>query len=144
MKEAKKTLIRVIELIWGLAAVVVLVGVVIWFVRTFAILPYILGMILGSTVSSLLMLHRYTTLDIELDLEKESAQNHLKMMATLRSILALVALFVSFKFPGLFFPFTTFLGLFATKVAAILYPLIFREKAVTSEEREEHEFPAEQ
>lgn len=97
---------------------------------------------LGSVVSTLLMLHRYSTLDLELDLERSKAANHLKLMASLRSLAALAALFLSFKFPWLFFPVTTFAGLFATKAAALLYPVIFRENTVPEEEMEQNEFPA--
>lgn len=151
MREAKKTLIRVIGLIWILAALMMVIGTVVYFIRPFAFLPYFLGEVLGSVVSTLLMLHRYSTLDVELDLERKSAQNHLKLMATIRSVIALAALFLSFRFPGLFSPVTTFAGLFATKASALLYPLFFRERTSSSEgepeeissEIQDDEFPAE-
>lgn len=142
MKEAKKTLLRVIVLIWILAAAVLLVGLVVFVVRPFSFFPYFLGEMLGSAISVLLMLHRYSTLDVELDLERSKAQNHLKLMASLRSLAALAALFLSFKVPWLFSPVTTFTGLFATKAAALLYSVVFRENTVLTEEGEENEFPA--
>lgn len=128
MKEARRTLIRVIVLIWILAAAVTVLGIVVCFIRPFSFLPYVLGEMLGSVVSTLLMLHRYSTLDVELDMNKKSAANHLKVMASLRSLISLAALLLSFYFQHIFFPLTVFAGLFATKAAALLYPLIFRER----------------
>lgn len=127
MKEAKKTLRRIILLIWILAAAVVVVGGIIYAIRPINLLPYMLGIVLGSVVSTLLMIHRFNTLDIELDMDKKKAKNHLKAMATLRSIIALAALFAGFYWPRWFHPATVFIGLFATKVAALLYPVFFRE-----------------
>lgn len=140
MREAKKTLIRVIILIWIFAAAVTVVGVVIYFIRPFSLLPYLLGALLGSAVSSLLMLHRYSTLDVELDMNKKSAANHLKIMASLRTLISLAALLLSFYFPQVFFPVTVFVGLFAQKAAALLYPVVFREKTEVLPESEEQEF----
>lgn len=128
MKEARKTLTRVIALIWGLAAVVTAAGVVIYMIRPFSFLPYVLGEVLGSVVSSLLMMHRYSTLDVELDMNQKGATNHLKLMASLRALIALAALMCGFYFPHLFYPVTVFVGLFSQKAAALLYPAVFREK----------------
>lgn len=128
MREAKKTLVRVILLIWVLAALVTVLGIVVCFIRPFPLLPYVLGEALGSAVATLLMMHRYSTLDVELDMNKKSAANHLKVMASLRSLISLAALLLSFYFQNLFFPLTVFAGLFATKAAALLYPVFFREK----------------
>ena len=128
MQEAKKTLIRVIGLIWILAAVVAVGGIAAYAISSFRLLPYLLGELLGSAVSTVLMLHRYSTLDVELDLNRKSAVNHSKVMATLRTFAALAALFVGFYLPRLFNPFTVFAGLFATKAAALLYPVVFRTK----------------
>ena len=71
MKEAKRTLHRVIGIIWVLAAVALAAGLVVWIFQPFSILPYVLGELLGSGVSTLLMLHRFSTLDLELDLERK-------------------------------------------------------------------------
>ncbi len=140
MKEAKQTLYRVIGIIWLLAAVVMAAGLVVWILHPFSILPYVLGEVLGSGVSTLLMLHRFSTLDLELDLERKSAVNHSKVMATLRSLAALAALFAGFRFPWLFHPATTFAGLFATKAAALLYPVIFREKSISDSSLSENKY----
>lgn len=129
MQEAKKTLLRVIGLIWALAAVVVVVGVVIWLFFPFRLLPYLLGELLGSAVSAALMFHRYSTLDVELDLNRKSAINHSRVMASLRTLVSLAALFLGFYLPQLFSPVTVFIGLFATKAAALLYPVVFRTKS---------------
>ena len=128
MEEAKKTLIRVIILIWALAAAVLGAGAAICFIRAFPYLPYMLGEILGSAVSSLLMLHRYMTLDAELDMNRKGAVNHSRIMASIRTIASLGVLCLSFYLPQLFYPATVFAGLFATKAAALFYPVVFRTK----------------
>lgn len=131
MQEAKKTLVRVIALIWILAAAVTAVGIVISFFVPFALLPFLLGELLGSMVSMLLMMHRYSTLDVELDMNRKSAVNHSKVMASLRAVAALAALFLAFYMPHLFSPVSVFAGLFATKAAALLYPIVFRTKCLS-------------
>ncbi len=127
MREAKKTLRRVILLIWVLAAVVMAAGGVIRLFYPLQMLPYFLGLILGSGISTLLMLHRFSSLDIELDMNEKGAEGHLRFMATLRLLICLAALFAGFYFRQWFNPVTVFAGLFATKAAALLYPLFFRE-----------------
>ena len=131
MQEAKKTLVRVIGLIWILAAAVTAVGIVISLFVPFALLPFLLGELLGSMVSMLLMMHRYSTLDVELDMNRKSAVNHSKVMASLRAVAALAALFLAFYMPHLFSPVSVFAGLFATKAAALLYPIVFRTKCLS-------------
>lgn len=140
MREARKTLIRVIVLIWILAAVVITVGIVINLIRPFPLLPYVLGEVLGSVVSVFLMLHRYSTLDVELDMNKKSAVNHLKIMASLRAVIALAALMCGFWFSHLFYPFTVFTGLFGQKAAALLYPVVFRQKGEVQPQMDQEEF----
>lgn len=131
MQEAKKTLVRVIVLIWILAAAVAVTGIVISIFVPFALVPFLLGELLGSTVSMLLMMHRYSTLDVELDMNRKSAVNHSKVMASLRAVAALVALFLAFYMPQWFSPVSVFAGLFATKAAALLYPIVFRTKCLS-------------
>ncbi len=126
MKEARKTLLRVIALIWALAAVVAIVGVILHVTISISLVPYILGILLGSLVSSLLMWHRYTTIDVEVDMSEKGAVNHSRAMATLRTIICLATLFVAFRFPVWVSPVTVFIGLFATKVAALLYPIMYK------------------
>ncbi len=128
MKEAKKTLRRVILLIWSLTALGIIAGIVARMFITFSLLAYVLGLVLGSGMSTALMLHRFSSIDLELDLEEKSATNHSKAMATLRTLLSLAALIVAFRFPHLFMPIMVFVGLFITKVAALLYPVFFREE----------------
>lgn len=128
MKEAKKTLLRVIGIMWGLAAVVLIVGAVIFAVHPFPYFPYVSGEVLGTLVSGLLMWHRFNTLDVELDMAKKNAIRHLRMQASVRSLISLLTLLLSFYFRQYFYPVTVFAGLFATKAAALLYPVIFREK----------------
>lgn len=131
MQEAKKTLIRVVLLIWVLAAVVLAAGGIVCLISPFPFVPFLLGELLGSAVSSVLMFHRYQTLDVELDLERKGAVNHSKIMASLRSLIALGALFLSFYLPHVFSPVAMFAGLFATKAAALLYPIVFRTKCLS-------------
>nr|MBP3598089.1 hypothetical protein [Eubacterium sp.] len=128
MKEAKKTLYRVILLIWGMTIVVIVAGMVARMFLTFSLLAYVLGLLLGSGMSTVLMLHRFSSIDLELDLEEKSATNHSKAMATLRTLLALAALIVAFRFSNFFMPLMVFVGLFITKVAALLYPVFFRDE----------------
>ena len=82
MQEAKKTLLRVIGLIWALAAVVAAVGVVIWLFFPFRLLPYLLGELLGSAVSAALMFHRYSTLDVK----RNNKEQPNKIASMLRAI----------------------------------------------------------
>ncbi|MCI5882627.1 MAG: hypothetical protein MRZ84_01140 [Eubacterium sp.] len=128
MQEAKKTLIRVIGILWILAALVLVIGAIVAIFHPFSYFPYAAGEILGTLVSSLLMWHRFNTLDVELDMEKKKAIGHLRMQASLRSLICLLVLLLGFYFRQFLSPFTVFMGLFATKVAALLYPVIFREK----------------
>ena len=64
MKEAKKTLLRVIGIMWGLAAVVLIVGAILFAIHPFPYFPYVSGEVLGTLVSGLLMWHRFNTLDV--------------------------------------------------------------------------------
>lgn len=128
MKEAKKTLLRVIGIMWGLAAVVLIVGAILFAIHPFPYFPYVSGEVLGTLVSGLLMWHRFNTLDVELDMAKKNAIRHLRMQASVRSLISLLTLLLSFYFRQYFYPVTVFAGLFATKAAALLYPVIFREK----------------
>ena len=59
MKEAKKTLLRVIGIMWGLAAVVLIVGAILFAIHPFPYFPYVSGEVLGTLVSGLLMWHRF-------------------------------------------------------------------------------------
>ena len=88
MKEAKKTLLRVIGIMWGLAAVVLIVGAILFAVHPFPYFPYVSGEVLGTLVSGLLMWHRFNTLDVELDMAKKNAIRHLRMQASVRSLIS--------------------------------------------------------
>lgn len=126
MEEVKTTLHRVILLIWCLAAVTVAAGIIVHIFVSFSLLSYLLGVLLGSGVSTLLMFHRFSALDLEMDLEEKQAVRHSKAMAVLRTLFALAALFAAFRLPNLFAPVTVFIGLFNAKAAALLYPVFFR------------------
>ena len=100
MKEAKKTLLRVIGIMWGLAAVVLIVGAILFAIHPFPYFPYVSGEVLGTLVSGLLMWHRFNTLDVELDMAKKNAIRHLRMQASVRSLISLLTLFSTVFLPG--------------------------------------------
>ena len=56
------------------------------------------GEVLGTLVSGLLMWHRFNTLDVELDMAKKNAIRHLRMQASVRSLISLLTLLLSFYF----------------------------------------------
>ena len=47
------------------------------------------------------------------------------------AVAALAALFLAFYMPQWFSPVSVFAGLFATKAAALLYPIVFRTKCLS-------------
>ena len=77
--------LRVIGIMWGLAAVVLIVGAILFAIHPFPYFPYVSGEVLGTLVSGLLMWHRFNTLDVELDMAKKNAIRHLRMQASVRS-----------------------------------------------------------
>ena len=97
MKEAKKTLLRVIGIMWGLAAVVLIVGAILFAIHPFPYFPYVSGEVLGTLVSGLLMWHRFNTLDVELDMAKKNAIRHLRMQASVRSLISLLTLLLCLR-----------------------------------------------
>lgn len=123
MEIAKKSLIEVIVGIWILAAVVILAG--IFFVDN--PLAYALGEIVGSVTSSLMMLHLYHNLEIELDLPEKKAVNHSRMMSALRSLIELGVLAGSFYISHWVLPYTVLAGLFGRKLGALAVPF-YEEK----------------
>lgn len=120
MKIAKRTLIEAIMGIWILAAVVILAGV--FFVPN--PLAYVLGEIVGSGTASLLMLHMYRSIDIELDLPEKKSVNHSRIMIMIRSLIELGVLFGSFYIANWVLPYTVLAGLFGRKFAPMLVPVM--------------------
>lgn len=120
MKIAKRTLIEAIMGIWILAAVVILAGV--FFVPN--PLAYVLGEIVGSGTASLLMLHMYRSIDIELDLPEKKSVNHSRVMIMIRSLIELGVLFGSFYIANWVLPYTVLAGLFGRKFAPMLVPVM--------------------
>lgn len=118
MEIAKKSLIEVIAGIWILAGIVVLAGV--FFVPN--PLAYALGEVAGSLVSTLMMIHLYYNLDVEMDLPEKKAVNHSRIMSALRSLIELGALAGSFYISHWVLPYTVLAGLFGRKFAAIAVP----------------------
>ncbi len=133
MEIAKKSLIEVIAGIWILAGAVILAGV--FFVPN--PLAYVLGEIVGSLVSSLMMIHLYCNLDIELDLPEKKAVNHSRIMSALRSLIELGALAGSFYISRWVLPYTVLAGLFGRKLAAIAVP--FFEEWIQNKNKEKGE-----
>lgn len=120
MKIAKRTLIEAIMGIWILADVVILAGV--FFVPN--PLAYVLGEIVGSGTASLLMLHMYRSIDIELDLPEKKSVNHSRIMIMIRSLIELGVLFGSFYIANWVLPYTVLAGLFGRKFAPMLVPVM--------------------
>ena len=116
MKIAKRTLIEAIIGIWILAAVVILAGV--FFVPN--PLAYVLGEVVGSGTASLLMIHMYRSIDIELDLPEKKSVNHSRIMIMIRSLIELGVLFGSFYIANWVLPYTVLAGLFGRKFAPML------------------------
>lgn len=120
MKIAKRTLIEAIIGIWILAAVVILAGV--FFVPN--PLAYVLGETVGSGTASLLMIHMYRSIDIELDLPEKKSVNHSRIMIMIRSLIELGVLFGSFYIANWVLPYTVLAGLFGRKFAPMLVPVM--------------------
>ena len=129
MKTAKNSLWEVIAGIWVLAAVVIL-ALVFWVPNPLACA---LGEVVGSLVSTLLMLHLYRCLDVELDLPEKRAISHSRFHTILRSLIELAVLFGSFYVARWIFPYTVFTGLLGRKIAALLVPVIERYRFRNSE-----------
>ncbi len=111
-----------------MGAAIVLIGFLVSLFYPFRLIPYFLGAVAGCAASTFLMMHRFSTLSVELDMEKRKAVGHLRFMATLRLIISLGVLMAAFIFPHILSPWSVFMGLFATKLSAIVYPFIFKEK----------------
>lgn len=122
MKTAKISLLEVIIGIWLLAVLVILAGV--FFVTN--PLSYVLGEVVGSATASLMMLHLYRSLDIELDLPEKKAVNHAKFTSVVRSLIEIAVLAGSFFIAEWVMPYTVLAGLLARKFAAMLVPLMER------------------
>ena len=122
MKTAKISLLEVIIGIWLLAILVIFAGV--FFVSN--PLSYVLGEVVGSATASLMMLHLYRSLDIELDLPEKKAVNHAKFTSVVRSLIEIAVLAGSFFIAEWVMPYTVLAGLLARKVAAMLVPLMER------------------
>lgn len=118
MKIAKISLIEVLIGIWLLAVIVIFAGV--FFVSN--PLSYVLGEIVGSATASVMMLHLYRSIDVELDLPEKKAINHSRAMATIRSVIEIAVLFGSFCLPQWISPYTVLAGLLARKIAALMVP----------------------
>jgi hypothetical protein len=119
MNAAKISLLEVIAGIWLIAAVVILAGV--FFVPN--PLAYVLGEIVGSAVSSLLMLHLYRSIDVELDLTaKKRAIWHARLTSIVRSLLEIAVLTASCFLSEWVLPYTVLAGFLARKFAVMLVP----------------------
>lgn len=120
METAKTSLIEVIIGIWILAGLVILSGVFL----VSNPLAYALGEVTGSLTATLMMIHLYRSLDIEMDLPEKKAVNHARAMSILRSLMELAVLAGSFFLSRWMMPVTVFTGLAGRKVAALLVPLM--------------------
>lgn len=115
-------MLEVIAGIWLIAVIVIFAGV--FFVPN--PLAYVLGEVVGSAVSTLMMLHLYRSLDIELDLAEKKAVSHARLTSVLRSLIEIAVLAGSFLIAEWVLPYTVLAGLLARKFAAMLVPLMER------------------
>lgn len=115
-------MLEVIAGIWLIAVVVIFAGV--FFVPN--PLAYVLGEVVGSAASTLMMLHLYHSLDIELDLAEKKAVSHARLTSVLRSLIEIAVLAGSFLIAEWVLPYTVLAGLLARKFAAMLVPLMER------------------
>lgn len=120
MKTEKISLMEVIVGIWLIALIVIAVG--IFFVHN--PLSYVLGEIVGSAVASLMMVHLYRSLDIELDLPEKNAVRHAKITSAVRSLIEIGVLVGSFFIPDIVMPYTLLAGLLSRKFAAMFVPVM--------------------
>lgn len=139
MKAAKISLLEVIVGIWLFAAAVILAGV--FFVPN--PLAYVLGEVVGSATSSLMMLHLYRSLDIELDLSEKRAVNHARFTSMIRSLIEIAVLAGSFFVSDYVLPYTVLAGLLARKFAAMLVPVMERIRMRGKTNGNQTDFPVE-
>ena len=124
MKTARTSLLEVIAGIWIFAGVVILAGV--FFVAN--PLAYVLGEIVGSLTATLMMIHLYRSLDIEMNLSEKKAVNHSRLMSIVRNLLELAVLAGSFYISQWVMPYTVFAGMLGRKAAALCVPLYENRK----------------
>lgn len=130
------TLRRVIAGVWMICALVIIVGV--WFVSNKP--AYILGELIGSLIATLLMLHLYHCIDVELDLAEAKAQAHSKINSVLRITIEIAVVVGCFFINKYINPFTLLAGLFGRKLGAVLVPIVFdRERTGKMLEEDEKE-----
>lgn len=122
METAKITLIETVIGIWLIAAVVVAGG--IFFVPN--PLSYTLGEIVGSATASLMMLHLYRNIDMEMDMPRKRAVTHARITSAVRSVLEILVLAGSFFISEWVLPYTVLAGLFGRKFAVLLVPVMER------------------
>ncbi len=127
MKKAKTTLYRVMSLIGGWGLLYLLAGGVVHIWYSYSYPAYAMGCFIGTGMSELLMLHRFHTIDLELNLPRKKAVTHARISGGIRGVLLLAVLFLAFRFPAVFSPVGTIFGCFSTKLAVWTYPVIFQE-----------------
>ena len=133
---AKKTLKRVIMGIWIFAAAVLAVGV--WFPENK--LAFVAGEVLGSGVSTALMIHLYHCIEHELDIGESKARAHARLNSMLRYLIEIAALAGCCFIAEYISPISFLIGLFGRKIGALMVPLFFdkeRTGQMTEEDREQ-------
>lgn len=132
MEIAKNSLKEVILGIWIIAAIVILAGV--FFVSN--PIAYVLGQLVGSLTATLMMIHLYRSIDVELDLPEKKAVNHAKLTSALRSVIELLVLAGSFYVSQWIFPLTVLAGLLSRKFAALLVPWMEKVRNIDNKAEE--------
>lgn len=84
---------------------------------------WVLGVLLGACVAGLMLRHLYVAVDRALDMDGEHASKYMKKSATLRLLMAAVALAIGAFLPAFFHVFGVFFGLLCLKFTAYLQPL---------------------
>lgn len=130
-------MIETIAGIWILAVIVILAGV--FFVPN--PLAYAMGEIVGSLTATLMMVHLYRSLDIEMDLPEKQAVNHSRVMGILRSVIEIAVLAASFYVSQWVLQYTVLAGLFGRKVAAVAVPFYEALRGRGDEVSDETELP---
>lgn len=84
---------------------------------------WVFGVLLGAAAAGLMLRHLYVTIDRALDMDEEHASKYMKKSATLRILMAGVALAAGALLPELFHVFGVLAGVLCLKFSAYLQPL---------------------
>ena len=133
-KETAKEMLLGI-LCWGILWIVLLM----FFVEGTALLPAVLGILLGCVSAALMLLHMATTLETSIDTRDEDSAKKKNFSGSLGRYLVFFGVaWLAWK-SGWFNILTVFIGVFGLKIAAYLQPLMHMllKRLKTKKERKE-------